>query len=118
MPSLEAAEVLPHALAERLQRLEAVARLGGVQADALARAVVDGDEDVDLALAGGDGRGHVGAPHRRRARSVVIVPSWAFGPWAWPTRCGAWRSCSRISRRTRSLEVRMPWWRSRAQTLR
>jgi carbon storage regulator len=34
-PALETAEVFPHALAERLQRLEAVTRLGGVDADAL-----------------------------------------------------------------------------------
>ena len=58
-PRIEAAEVLPHALPERLQRLEAVAPLGGVEADALAGAVIDGDEDVGQALAGGDGRGHV-----------------------------------------------------------
>src|SRR5918997_2953922 len=38
------AEVAPHALADRLQRLEAVAGAGGMAADALAGAVVDGDE--------------------------------------------------------------------------
>src|SRR5262245_25414439 len=39
-PLVEAAEVLSHALVERLQRLQAVARLCGVDADALPRTVV------------------------------------------------------------------------------
>ena len=47
-----------------------------------------------------------------------IVPSCAVGPCAWPTRCGAWRWCSRINRRTRSFEVRIPSTRSFAQTFR
>ena len=34
----------------------------------------------------------------------VIVPAWAFGPGAWPARDGAWRPCSRITRRPRSCE--------------
>ena len=41
------------ALADRLQRLEAVARLGGVKTDALPGAMVNGDEDVDLPRLGG-----------------------------------------------------------------
>jgi hypothetical protein len=45
---IEAAEVLADALAEWFQSLEAVARLRGVQADALPGAVVDGDEDEEL----------------------------------------------------------------------
>ena len=45
-------------------------------------------------------------------------PLCAFGPCAWPTRCGAWRSCSRINRRTRSSEVRIPATRSFAQAFR
>ena len=49
---------------------------------------------------------------------MVIVPSWAFGPWAWPTRVGASRCASRISRSTRAFDVRTPCHRSRAQTLR
>jgi hypothetical protein len=60
---IEAAEELADALAEWFQGLEAVARLRGVQADALPGAVVDGHEDEDLALVGGDGRGRVGPPH-------------------------------------------------------
>ena len=62
-PLVEAAELLAHALAERLQRLEAVAREGGVDADALAGAVIDGHEHTDLAFLGGDGGGHVRPPH-------------------------------------------------------
>jgi hypothetical protein len=58
----EAAELLPDTLADRLQRLEAVARLRGVDADALAGAVIDGHEDTDLAFLGGDGGGHIGPP--------------------------------------------------------
>ena len=30
-------------------------------------------------------------PHIVSGSSVVIVPSWAFGPWALPPRRGAWR---------------------------
>src|SRR5262249_59442046 len=62
-PLVEAAEVLAHALAERLQRLEAVAREGGVDADALAGAMVHRHEDTDLTVLGGHRGGHVGAPH-------------------------------------------------------
>ena len=47
-------------------------------------------------------------PHITSGVSVVMVPSCAFGPCAWPARGGAWRSCSRINRRTRSFEVRIP----------
>ena len=41
----DAAEVAQHALAHRLECLEAVAGAGGMVADALAGAVIDGDED-------------------------------------------------------------------------
>src|SRR5436305_13019758 len=51
----EPAEVAPHALAERLQGLGAVRVEGGVDADALGRAVIDGDEHRGLALAGDRG---------------------------------------------------------------
>src|SRR4051794_40390167 len=60
---LDAAEMAQDALAHRLERLEAVAGAGGMAADALAGAVVDGDEDPGPALAQGDSLGHVGAPH-------------------------------------------------------
>src|SRR5512134_1869988 len=56
------AEVLSHALAHRLQGLKAVGALVGVDADALAVAVVDGDEDMGHALRHGDGLGHVSPP--------------------------------------------------------
>src|SRR3712207_65413 len=44
-------------------------------ADALAGAVVDGDEDPGAALAEGHGLGHVGAPHdiHRRGRDGAVV---------------------------------------------
>ena len=57
-------------------------------------------------------------PHITSGASVVMVPSCAFGPCAWPARGGAWRSCSRINRRTRSFEVRIPATRSFAQAFR
>ena len=40
----------------------------GVDADAFAVAVIDGDEDVGHALGQGDALGHVGAPKRPRPR--------------------------------------------------
>lgn len=49
------AEVLSHALAHRLQGLEAVGALVGMNAAALAVAVIDGDEDMGHALRHGDG---------------------------------------------------------------
>ena len=76
-----------HALPQRLQGLEAVAALGGVQADALARAVIDGHEDVGRPLAGGDGGRHVGAPHRVRLlgrdRAVVGLRAVGVAAPAW-----------------------------------
>jgi hypothetical protein len=56
-PPLEAPKLLAHTSAKRLERLEAVAHLRAVDADALRRTVIDGDEDSDLALVGGRGRG-------------------------------------------------------------
>src|SRR3954453_7528945 len=47
---LDAAEVAQDALAHRLERLEAVAGAGGMAADALAGAVVDGNEDPGPAV--------------------------------------------------------------------
>ncbi len=55
------AEVLPHALPDRLQGLEAGRPCGGMDADAFGGAVVDGDEHRRLALAGDRG-GQIGAP--------------------------------------------------------
>jgi hypothetical protein len=57
-------------------------------------------------------------PHMVSTRSVRIVPSCAFGPCGRPSQLGASRSCLRIRRSTRRLEVRMPAKRKRAQTLR
>ena len=60
---LVAVEVLPEPLPQRLQRLEARARSRRVDADALLRAVIDGDEDGGVPLAGGEAGGRVGPPH-------------------------------------------------------
>src|SRR5919205_2006056 len=59
----EAAEVTPYPLPDRLERLEAGGALGRMDADALGRAVVDGDKDRDLAFARDRG-GQISAPHR------------------------------------------------------
>src|SRR4051812_44332878 len=61
--SLDAAKVAQDALAHRLECLEAVAGASGMAADALAGAVVDGDEHPGPAVFEGDGLGHVGPPH-------------------------------------------------------
>src|SRR5512133_2610328 len=58
----DGAEVPAHALADRLQGLEAVGALVGVDADTFTVAVIDGDEDVRPALGQGDALGHIGAP--------------------------------------------------------
>jgi hypothetical protein len=71
----DAAEAFGDALPDRLQRLVACAVQGGEDADSLGRAMVDGDEDRDLALLHREACGHVGAPHRvdrlRDDRAVV-----------------------------------------------
>ena len=59
----KAAEVTPHPLTDRLERLEAGGLPVGVDADTFGAAVVDGDEHGGLAFAG-DRRRQVGAPHR------------------------------------------------------
>ena len=65
----ERAKALAHCLLDRLERLEAVGAPAGMDADALGRAVVDGDEYRGLALAGHH-RGQVGPPTSGRpARS-------------------------------------------------
>src|SRR4051794_34144205 len=58
----ERAEALAHRLLDRLERLEAIGAVAGVEADTLGRAMIDGDEHRRLALASDDG-GQVGAPH-------------------------------------------------------
>ena len=58
----EGAETGAHGLAQRLERLETRRAAGSVDAQALGRGVIDGDEDRGLALAG-QGRGRIGAPH-------------------------------------------------------
>jgi hypothetical protein len=60
---LDAAEVVQHALAHRLERLEAVAGARGMATDALAGAMVDGNEYPGPAFSEGHGLGHVGPPH-------------------------------------------------------
>ena len=59
----DVAKMAQHAPTDWPERLEAVAGGGGMAADALAGAVVDGDEDASPAFGQGDGLSHVGAPH-------------------------------------------------------
>src|SRR3954454_17816219 len=58
----EGAEALAHALTHGLERLEAIGASAGVEADALGRAMIDGDEYRRLAFASDD-VGPVGAPY-------------------------------------------------------
>ena len=108
--------MLAHALAHRFQGLEAVGAFVGVDADAFAVAVIDGDEDMGHAVCHGDGLGHVGAPqdvHGVGDDGAVVRLLRRLR-----TRCGANSPFSRISRRMRPGELRIPEKRSRAQILR
>src|SRR6476469_5574534 len=58
----EAAEVTAHALADRLQSLEACGSRMGVNADALSGTMIHRDEDRRRPFTG-EGGGKVGAPH-------------------------------------------------------
>ena len=64
---VDAPEACPDALANRLQGLEAVAALGGVETDAFGRTVIDGHEDEGRPLGAGHGGRHVRAPHHVRS---------------------------------------------------
>ena len=80
----EPAEVLPHTLADRFQRLEAGGSCIGMNADAFGGAVIDGDEHGRLALAGDRGR-QIGAPdriHRGGDDGAVMVArsAWCADP--------------------------------------
>jgi hypothetical protein len=112
----EGAEADAHPLAERLERLEPRRR----RAAWIPRHSVEPWSTVTkIEACPSPVRVEVrSAPHISSTRSVRMVPSWAFGPCGRPTRRGASRSCSRIKRSTRRLEVRTPAKRRRAQTLR
>jgi hypothetical protein len=110
------AEVAARALADRLQRLEVRRPGGGMNADAFGGGVIDGDEH-----GGGPSLVQVmvgSVPHMVSAVSGMMVPSCARGPRADPTRVGANKALSRISRSTRLSEARVPAARSQAHTLR
>lgn len=81
---VERAEMLRDALPDRLQRLPAVGAGRRVDADELARAGVNGDEDIGAALGRGDRLRHVRAPDLvhplRHDRPVMGVRE----PWRWP----------------------------------
>jgi hypothetical protein len=114
---LDGSEALHDTLPDRLERLVPGAAQGGMEAHALGRAVIDGNEDGDLAVLGGEGRGHVRAPLGvdgfRDDRAVVVARA-------------AGRAHSRCSRQAvlahqaahPLLGAAQAWWRSRAQTLR
>ena len=113
----EPAAAAPHALPDRLERLEAGGSARGMDAHTLGRVMIEGHKHRDLPLTG-DGRGQVGAPDIVSTVSGMMVPSWLRGPRGAPTREGASRLFARMSRRTRRLDVRTPATRSRAQTFR
>ena len=107
------AEVLTHAPPDRLQGLKAVGALVGVDADAFAVAVVDGDEDVGDALGQGDGLAHVGAPQDVHSLGGDAAVVRLVRPLADPVR--RQQPVLRIRRRTRPGELRMLANRSRAR---
>src|SRR3954447_11961391 len=76
----ESPEAAPHALADGLKCLKAGGPARSMDAHALGRVMIDGDEHRDLTLAG-DGRGQVGAPHRvhRRGDDGAVVRARAPG---------------------------------------
>jgi hypothetical protein len=73
----DGAEALGDVLSDRFQRLVPGPMQGGVDADALVRAMFDGDEDRDLALLHREACSHVGAPHHvdgvRDDRAIVAA---------------------------------------------
>ena len=99
------AEVLPHALADRLQSLETSGLCMGVDADAFGGAMIDRDEHRGLAFAGLIVRS---VPHIASTVSGMMEPSWLRGPRGEPTRVGASKLFWRISRNTRRIDVRVP----------
>jgi hypothetical protein len=88
----------------------------GMDADAFGGAMIHRDEHRSQPLTGE--RGHKIGAHMVSTVSGMMVPSWLRGPRGEPTRPGASRSFSRISRSTRRNDVRIPAHRNRAQTLR
>ncbi len=56
-------EAFPHALADRLKRLEARAPRGGMDANAACRAMIDRDKDSDLTSCSQKHGGHICATH-------------------------------------------------------
>ena len=112
----EGAEGATHALAQRLERLEA----GGTEGRAAwtpTHSAGQWSRATDTAAWPPPVMVVVGSvPQITSTASGMMVPSWLRGPRAGPARVGAGRSCSRVGRSTRRLEVRSPAWRSLAQT--
>ena len=106
----EAAEVLTDTLAEGFESLEAGGTLDGMNAHTLGRAMVNGSEDGDLAVAS--------MTHIRLGRSVVMIPLWILAATGTAWRWGASNWACRIRRSTRAFEVRTPANRRRAHTFR
>jgi hypothetical protein len=90
-----------------------------MNADDFRVSVFHSDEDIGSAFPDGDRLRHVYSPHfiDLVTLSVMIVPSWGLVSVR-PTRCGASRPFSRITRRTRRGLVRTPAKRNRAHNLR
>ena len=118
MSLADGSEALDHALTDRLERLEAAWPLSAAwmpthSAERWSTATNTATWPCSVVTAA-----VMSVPHIASILSGMIVPSWLRGPRGRPTRLVAKRPLSRIRRRTRSLEVRSPAWRSRAQTLR
>ena len=76
----------------------------------------DGDENIGPPFLDGDGLAPASVPHISLTLSVTMVPSCVFS-WLRPTRWGARKGFSPITRRTRRGLERPPARRSRAHSL-
>ena len=107
---------VPDALTDRLQGLEPAPALGP-HGGRCTRSYSDRPPRTQTPTPRRWSPFHVRSPHRigglRGDRAVVCLRAVRVA-----TRCGAWRSCSRINRRTRSFEVRIPATRSFAHAFR
>src|ERR1019366_8619639 len=115
----DGSEAPVYPLAYRLQRLEAIGRTRGMNANDFGIGVFHGDKDIGSTFPDGDGLRHIRAPHFIDLVSDdwSIVQSCTVA-WVRPPQRGATKPFSRITRRTRRGLARTPEKRNRAHNLR